>query len=210
MKKLFWLLLFSVGILNAQLIDPYSHQTLTETTVTSVIATGTDDAEEDTATNTPDLGSSDLEFNADSGNQSWVGIRFTTNLNIPAGATITEAYITFQCNQSQSSSDVDVDIHGEVSDTGTFSGAIANVSGRTLTTAWEDWDDIESWTIDLYYQTPDFASVVQEIVNDGGYTQGDAIVILFEPTAASTNRRIAASQNHTTRDAPELTVKYLE
>ena len=71
-----------------------------QTTVSSSIAAGSDDVEEDLGNGSVALGSSDLELGLDPGAQL-VGLRFR-GFNIPQGATITNAYVEFQVDEIKS------------------------------------------------------------------------------------------------------------
>ncbi|MEE9423975.1 MAG: SBBP repeat-containing protein [Methylococcales bacterium] len=65
------------------------------------VAASSDDAEENTSTGKIDRGSSDLELVDQGRNNQLVGIRFN-GLNIPQGATITNASIQFQADETHS------------------------------------------------------------------------------------------------------------
>ena len=67
------------------------------TTIEKSVASGSDDAEQG-PTGSVDLSSSDLELVTDGTKVQRVGLRFTT-LQIPAGATITRAWIQFQTDE---------------------------------------------------------------------------------------------------------------
>ena len=70
-----------------------------------------DDAEEQLGV--VDLGSSDLELTVDGGVNQFVGLRFT-DIIVPAGETISRAYIQFTADRAGSSATV-LSIQGEAS-----------------------------------------------------------------------------------------------
>ena len=177
----------------------------------SRIDSSSDDAEEAPNGNV-DLTSSDLELVYDGGSQT-VGMRFN-NLNIPQGATINNAYIQFTVKNR---SDIDpciLTIVGEDSDNAaTFTSAIGDISGRDQTSASEIWEPAP-WTDDNVgvagadQQTVNIATIIQEIVNRGGYSASSSIAIIIY---GNNGARIASSydlSNVGPDQAPELCVNY--
>jgi len=116
------------------------------------------------------------------------GMRFTT-IAIAQGATIAEAYLTLRCKTASSSTTVNTRISAEdVDDADTFAddGAAFDTRWAARTTARMDWDAIDAWTADTDYNssttdgTTTFASIIQEIVDRGGWASGQDIVIFWE------------------------------
>jgi hypothetical protein len=100
------------------------------------VASGVDDAEQNTATGQMYLTSSDLELGTDPtdwGSQL-VGLRFD-NLGIPVGATITRAWLQFAADEAQSVA-TNVTIQAQLSlDAASFTAAANNISSRPLTSS---------------------------------------------------------------------------
>jgi hypothetical protein len=144
---------------------------------------GTDDAEEFYDT-TMYLDSSDLELiydvNPARSNQT-VGIRFR-NVPIPAGATITNAYVQFTCNSTNGETPVTLTIKGEATDSApTFSGSAGNISSRSSTTAFVDWtppgwSDNQATTNE---RTPDLTAIIQEIVDRPAWSNGNSLAFII-------------------------------
>jgi Secretion system C-terminal sorting domain len=181
--------------------------------VCSRINSGSDDAEENTATRIVNLTSGDIELLLEGPHlgpytAQIVGLRFN-NLNIPNGATINNAHIQFT---SESSANVDpssIDIYGEASDNAiTFSNMLNNISSRTKTSAsilgWSPLAWTSTGVSGPNQRTPNIAAVVQEIVNRPGYTSSSAISILFE----GTGRRLAVSFETNPLQAAEMCITY--
>ena len=118
-------------------------------------------------------------------------VRFS-NVNIPQGAHITSAKLVLTCNDGTSYSPVNATIYGvKEPDTGvlgTTSSALSEYKRRRgtivggannnyLTTAYVYWDNIEPWVFGSTYDTPDFSTVVQEIVNQSGWVSGNHMAI---------------------------------
>ncbi|MHC4121048.1 MAG: discoidin domain-containing protein [Planctomycetota bacterium] len=183
------------------------------------IAAGSDDAEEHVLAGGVELTSSDLEL-AHEGAMApealqIVGCRWVA-LPIPKGATITEAWVQF------SADDIDEDYHipevsliieGELSpNPATFSSTLGDISSRPTTTAQVVWDIPQWMTVHAKgpeERTPDISSIIQEIVNQDGWT-GNAIVLMFRdnPAKPSQGTREAESVDGNTSEAPLLHISY--
>ncbi|MEO1258229.1 MAG: DNRLRE domain-containing protein [Bacteroidota bacterium] len=167
---------------------------------------GSDDAEENTTSGAVNLTSSDLELVTDGSANQVVGMRFN-GINIPQGTTINSAYLEFECDEANSSS-TSVTIAGQDADnpstftTGTNN--ISNTTARPRTTAQISWNSLSSWTVDSKYQSDDISSIVQEIVNRGGWSSGNSMVFFI--TGSGT--RTAESYNGEAAAAPLLVIDY--
>ncbi|MCH7557696.1 MAG: discoidin domain-containing protein [Planctomycetes bacterium] len=164
------------------------------------IADGSDDAEEAVAAGGMDLTSSDLELPYENTGQvdpQIIGVRFT-GIPIPKGATITEAWVRFQVDETKGGTEaVNLIIKGELSpNPATFiSSTAGDISSRPTTTAQVQWS-VPNWTTvgeqGPDQTTPSIASIIQEIVNQDGWA-GGAIVLIFsdDPTNPSVGIRTA-------------------
>jgi hypothetical protein len=149
------------------------------TTVEAWVSQGTDDAEEDLV-GTPGsmyLTSSDLELITDGDDQE-VGIRFA-NITVPQGATITNAYVEFTVDES-TGGDIALTIYGEdIDNAPTFTSSNGNITNRTKTSASVDWTPTDDWTpAGAKRQSPDISSIIQEIVDLGSWSSGNAMAII--------------------------------
>lgn len=162
------------------------------------------DAEERSDTGAIDRTSSDLEFGRDAVAQ-YVGM-YWEFIDVPQGATIDEAYITFVANQVQTGV-MTVRLHGHAADTSTFFLLdVNNISSRPRTTAFVDWSPEDWTTIDAEYQSADISPIIQEIVDRAGWESGNHIAIISLPQDG--NRRGAYSYNGDPTKAPTLTITY--
>lgn len=103
-----------------------------------------------------------------------------TNVTIPGGATIQSAYIT--ANQNLATHDgagVKTNIYLEDADTAVAPTSRAEHAADVRTTAFTAWDDDE-WAVDTDKDSPDIASVVQEVVDRGSWASGNAMMILWD------------------------------
>ena len=157
------------------------------TTFETSIALGSDDAEQ-RATGGVDLDSSDLELVTDGTNVQRVGLRFTS-VQIPAGATITRAWVQFQTDEV-STDTATLTVRAEAADNAlTYVGTNSNLSNRALTSvsvAWSPpaWSTVNART--TAQQTPDLAALVQAIVSRPGWVQGNALAVQVTGTGRRT------------------------
>jgi type IV pilus assembly protein PilY1 len=132
------------------------------------------------------------------------GFRFQ-NIDIPPGATITEAYIQFKAYGDWSGT-ASFSIAGEASDNAaTYTTATNNISGRSYTAATATWSPT-AWTNGTTYNSADLTSVVQEIVNRGGWNPGNAMA--FKITGTGFRRAYAQDYASNESYAPMLYIKY--
>jgi hypothetical protein len=125
------------------------------------------------------------------------GMRFT-NIVIPQGAVIVNAYLSFYA-YSSSGTVVRTKISAEdVDNPSTFADDAAAFDSRyaTHTSAMVEWDSISAWSSGVWYNSVNISSVVQEVVNRGGWVSGNSIVIFWEDFDGRSDvgaRRIAYS-----------------
>lgn len=188
-------------------------------TISANILASTDDAEEvgaagpdasGNATGDLDLGSSDLELVDDNG---WngagqhVGMRFA-NLNIPQGATVTNAYLEFTSKYNDESEVTSIEFRAEDADhSSTFSNTPMNISSRPTTESAVAWNEIAQWTeAGGKYASPDLSSLIEEVIAREGWSTGNALSII----ATGSGERTAQSYDNSPETAPKLIIEYLQ
>ena len=107
------------------------------------------------------------------------GMRFL-NVTIPQGATITAAYLTFNCQAVWSGTVVRTRVKGEAIDNAATFSTLADFDARTRTSASVDWDAIAAWAVDTNYNSIDIKTIIQEIVNRAGWASGNALVLFWD------------------------------
>lgn len=149
------------------------------TTVTATVAAGGDDLSwhnegtgtfSTTATSILIGDSSSTDFNR------W-GLARVTGLTIPVGATITEAHATVKA-VGVSGSIPALTIYGVKGDNPAAPTTRSLANALTLTTASVAWTP-SAWVAGTQYQTPDLKTIIQEIVNQGTWGSGEAIILVF-------------------------------
>ncbi|WP_062058754.1 InlB B-repeat-containing protein [Aquimarina longa] len=185
-----------------------------EHTIDVSITNGKDDVEEnvngDIYTN-----SSDLELVYDDYNyESFqvIGLRFRT-IEIPKNARITNAYLQFTADESNSAdTSLEISLHNS-SNSPVFT-ASNNVSGRTVfsdKTIWnpQPWSSKQSGSAQ---RSPDLKKMIQNLVNKNDWTSGNAIAFIIRGKGNSlTNtsaKRVADSYEGGADKAARLIVTY--
>ncbi len=173
----------------------------TFSTVDVRVNASTDDAEQ-TGT-TMNLTSTDLDLDG-----TLVGVRFS-NLTIPQGATITNAYIQFTADNAAvvSLGSPAFTIRGQnIGNAPTFMSTASDISGRATTTQSAPWSP-GPWTSNSSQNSPNLLSIVQAIVNRMDWASGNSMAFVVSGGNA-TNYRIAESYNGNTANAPRLVISY--
>lgn len=175
--------------------------------ITVQSAAGTDTAEESLATGAINTTSTDLELVSESSEPQLVEFIFT-NTDIPSGATICEAFVTFTARQANIGFDpADLTIRGELTDDAANIGnGDDNLSDRLQTSATVTWQPAEWTVVNQTHQTPDISSVIQEIVDGtlGGGDETDELGIFVQGQGT----RHVYSHDDDDNRAAQLTLEY--
>ncbi len=190
--------------------DSFTYEVCDDATITEItslsfsgqVNSGADDVEELSTDGSIDVNSSDLDLLEDSPDVfSAIGIRMT-NITVPQGATVTNAYLEFVADEAQSvatSMTISAEATGNALTIPTTAYALTS---KTKTNATISWANLPAWTIGNTYQSADISSVVQELINRGDWASGNAMTFLIEGTGT----RTAESFDGTA--APKLFIDY--
>ncbi len=168
----------------------------------------------DTALTYPDLGfdqPSILYLGNLAGEGDWnhSGLRFT--LNIPNGANIVAASLTFTASESLTTDVVRVKIHYEdANDPADFTGDdYTSFEARSRSAISADWDFTTNWVTDSEYTSGDIANVIQALVNEPYWATGEHCVIFVEDDDSdNTAYRLAHGITPNEAKFPVLNVTY--
>jgi len=179
-----------------------------EQLTTDVAESSMDSAEEYTNGNVNN-GSSDLELTYDSGatGNQIIGLRFS-NLGIPQGAPISEAYIQFVVDETDISQASDLTIWGQASTNApAFVASSKNISQRPKTMNSVNWS-FANWTVkDVAYtehRTADISNIIQELVNKNNWSEDNALAFIIEGKGSQTAKRHVGCDG----SGPRLWVRY--
>lgn len=183
-------------------------------TVEVAITQGSDDVEEDKNGNVY-TNSSDLELIYDSyNNNSYqvVGLHFR-GLNVPKNANITNAYLQFTADESNSATaELEISLHNS-SNSPAFSSS-NNVSGRSVFSQKVIWNP-SSWSSGQSgsaQKSPDLKTMIQSLVNRSDWSSGNNMSIIIRGRGTSLTstsaKRVADSYEGGAAKAARLIVTY--
>jgi hypothetical protein len=169
------------------------------------ITSGLDDVEQ--RGSSVSMASSDIELVNDGSATQVIGLRFT-GIEIPKGATITNAYIQFTADEIGSTSAALVIRGNDVGDAAAFASTANNVSSRAVTDASAAWSPA-AWTTvgqaGLAQRTTDLSAIVDEIVDRADWASGNDLAFIFRGSGT----RTADAFEDSAVTAPLLHVEYL-
>lgn len=137
------------------------------------------------------------------------GIRYA-DVEIPQGSVVCSAKLSFRPSISGSVGTVLVRWYVE-DEADALTWSTDNWTSRNLTSSSVLWD-LGSWTSGVYEDTPDLTLPVQEVINRGDWSSGNAMMFLYEDggTAGGLDRlRSATSRDASTTLCAILTIEYI-
>jgi len=178
----------------------------TPTTLDVRVVAGSDDAEQ-AASGFVALASSDLELVTAGTTVQTVGTRFV-GLQIPPGATITNAWVQFRTDEV-STDTASLTIRAEAADNAaTYQAVNGNVTSRPVTSASVSWSP-PAWNVvgeqAAGQGTPNIATLVQAVVDRPGWAAGNALALHF----TGSGRRTAEAFEGGATFAPLLHVELI-
>jgi Big-like domain-containing protein len=176
-------------------------------TLNIAVASGADDIEERLSDGRIDTASNDLDMLLDNTvAQSAVGLRFL-GVTIPAGATITNAYIQFRADETWADP-TNLTVNGVASDNASaWSTAKFSLSRAPRTAGSVAWTP-PAWTErqqGLDQRTSDLAAIVQELVNRPGWAAGNAVAYVI----TGSGRRVAKAFEAGGTSVPVLHIEFV-
>ena len=174
-------------------------------TVAYEVSTGGDDVNEEGTTFTP--GSTGAWIgNASSATASYFGLRFT-GVTIPAGATISDAHLELTASSTQWNT-VAFELAAEaVVNSAAFSTS-SRPSQRTLLAPRVQHSSNVQWTSGTRYSLENIAALVQAVINQPGWTPGQALSVIARGTSGAWARKFVASSESGAASKPRLVVTY--
>jgi hypothetical protein len=151
--------------------------------------------------------STDLELVRNHGFSQTIGLRFT-DLELPKGANIVEAYIQFETDE-ESTEETTVTIYGEkVPNAKRFGKRRYDITNRKKTSAVVSWSQIPKWLKrheqGSLQKSANLKSIVEELVNQDGWQRGNAMVFIIN----GQGKRVAESYEGSHSGAATLHIEY--
>ena len=172
------------------------------------VAVGTDDVHE--RDDTPEVVDNAIAVWANGENPTFSldgGFRFDP-VDVPQGATVNVGtFVTFTPNDVPANDDAGCTIYADdVDDSATWTvGAGTDVTGRTRTTASVAWSETALGAVAS--DTPDIASVIQEVIDRALWASGNALSIITIHDGSGNDLRLSP-RDVDEANAPLLTVDY--
>lgn len=140
------------------------------------------------------------------------GFRFN-NITIPSNSNIINAYITGTSKDDKSNQLAAARFWAQ-DDTATPSGfadcggGCSDITSRSTTSNFVDWNPIGGWVKDNLYSTPDLSTIVQEVINDVGGISSGSMVFVTQSLGPDYEERKWKSYDDKPNESPYLTVQY--
>lgn len=151
------------------------------------------------------LNSDDLDFQ----NGRLVGLRFR-DVPLPPGAMIESANVQFTASAASNAGTLTVEIAAEANaNPAPFTATLNDLAARSKTGSPVEWNLDAAWALNSPQTTPNFASVLQQVVVLPGWAEGNDIVVLITGVSGTAVRR-AFSHDGRLDAVARLTVEYQE
>lgn len=109
-----------------------------------------------------------------------------TNITIPQGVTIINAFVRFTSYSSDSNTTTNVNIYFNDVDDAVAPTSTSEANALDLTDVIA-WDNIEAWTNGVQYDTPDLSSIFQTIVDRAGWSSNNSVQVVLKNNASTTS-----------------------
>ncbi|MBC8218834.1 MAG: hypothetical protein H8E73_10250 [Planctomycetes bacterium] len=129
-------------------------------------------------------------------------------MNVPQGVRIVEARLKICSHTEYLTADVYGTIRAEDTDSAAVFSGLSPIWNRSMTSASVNWDHIEPWSPDTWYESPDIAEVIQEVINRDGWTQGNSLGIFYSTRKHEGGYRQFSSYDRGIDYAPILEITY--
>jgi hypothetical protein len=173
-------------------------------TVDETVGLGTDDAQQ--AGTTVTLTGTTIGGSLDAVTE-WVGMRFQT-VAIPAGATITNAYLSVVPSATGEDEPLVTVYFEDADDAATFTTTASDISNRARTSgvSWSSTDLGASGS--TYHNSPDLSSILQTVINRGGWASGNDLAVIVQGGATATRDLTIEAYENAGANPPRLHVEY--
>lgn len=175
-------------------------------TLDYTVSLGTDDAQQTTGSNTMALTGTTIGASLDA-TTDWAAFRWQS-VQIPIGATITTSYLSVvPSGTGEDEPSVSV-FFQDADNPGTFTTTANDIGGRSRTSSvsWSSTDLGANGS--TYFNTPSLNSILQTVVNRGGWAPGNAVVGIIQGGSTGTRDLTIESFENTGANPPKLHVEY--
>jgi hypothetical protein len=130
------------------------------------------------------------------------------DVNVPKGARIASARLKIRTHERRLTAEVYGTIQAEDADRAVVFSSSSPIDGRHRTNASVNWDHIEPWLPDTWYESPDIAEVIQEVINRDGWSEGNSLAVFYSAREHKGGYREISSYDRGVDYAPVLVIIY--
>ncbi len=130
------------------------------------------------------------------------------NVNIPQGTRILSARLKIRAHTSRLTDVAYGVIQAEAANNAAAFGSSRHIASLPRTSASVNWDLDQPWSADAWYESPDIAEVVQEVINRAGWSANNALAILYSSRSEGGYRNFSAYDRGSDY-APMLEITYV-
>ncbi len=131
------------------------------------------------------------------------------NIDIPQGTEIISAHLRVRSYNNDLMDLVYGRIQAEDADDATGFDSSRKIDSLSRTNSSIEWDILEPWLQYTWYDSPDIAAVIQEVINRDGWMEGNSLVILFSARASEGGYRSFCSYDYNNDYAPQLEITHV-
>jgi The GLUG motif len=130
------------------------------------------------------------------------------DVSVPQGARIVSAYLKIRSCDTQLTDELYGTIQAEDTDNAAIFDQPLDIADRPKTGASCDWDHVEPWSPDTWYESPDIVEVIQEVINRDGWSEGNSLAIFYSTRQRKGGYRQFSSYDRGVDYAPMLEIVY--
>ncbi len=127
---------------------------------------------------------------------------------VPQDVRIVSACLKICSCDTQLTDDVYAIIQAEDTDNAAPPDKPPHIADRPKTDASVDWDHVEPWSPDTWYESPDIAAVIQEVIRRDGWSAGNSLAIFYSTREHKGGYRQFSSYDRGADFAPVLEITY--
>ena len=131
------------------------------------------------------------------------------NVNIPQGTEIISARLKIYSHDNRLDGIVYGKVEAEAADDAESLGGPRHVGSLSITGASVDWDQYEPWEANTWYESPDIAEVIQEVIDRVGWSSNNSLTILYSTRDNEGGYRNFSSYDRGGDLAPKLEITYV-
>lgn len=130
------------------------------------------------------------------------------NVNIPQGTEIISAQLKIFSHDNLLDGVVYGKVEAEAADDAEGLGGSRHVGSLPRTVASVNWDHYDSWAANTWYESPDIADVIQEVIDRAGWSPINSLTILYGTRDNDGGYRNFSSYDRGGDFAPRLEITY--